>query len=152
MAEKKNPDFTASAVNLCNPPEIGKKLMELQDAQAKARTLDANLVAMPEYQELKAQEKLAADITAQIRGMVEAQGSYQDIDNGFYAVKQRRLTKQYNAELVESLYPEYAQAIIKKAVDTVKLNGLVKGGLVSEEALRRGLALTETETYAFIIK
>jgi len=53
MTEKKNPNYSASAVNLTNPPEIRLKLLELQEAQAKARTLDANLQAMPEYQELK---------------------------------------------------------------------------------------------------
>ncbi len=150
--EKRNPDYTASAVNLCNPPEIGLKLMELQDAQAKARTLDANLQAMPEYQELKEQEKLATDITAQIRGMVEAQGSYQDIESGFYAVKYKRVSKSYNAERFKANYPKESPVVIMETVNIKALEGLIKGGLLTEQDLDNHNVIERSESYAFYVR
>lgn len=152
MTEKKNPDYSASAVNLCNPADIGRKLMELQDTQAKARTLDATLQAMPEYQELKEQEKLAADIIAQVKGMVEVQGSYQDIESGFYAVKYQRISKSYLVEPFKVGFPKYATAVIEETVNAKALEGLVKGGLIPGDELKAKGVLVETPSYAFYIR
>ena len=152
MSERRNPDFSASAVNLINPSSQAQRLNELHAWQSKVSQLDAVLRAMPEYEELKTAESQVNLITERIKTFIDIEGSYQDVNSGVYAVKQRRLSKQYNAELFEATYPEYAPAIIKKAVDTVKLNGLVKGGLVSEDTMRQTLVMTETETFAYIIK
>jgi len=145
-------DFSASAVNLCNPPEIGEKLKELHDAQSKADTLDAVLKAIPEYEELQAQQRLVGDITAQIKGMIDAQGSYQDLDNERYALKYSRATKQYHAEPFIENYPKYAPAVIENSVNVKALEGLLKGGLLTEEGLEAYGVLTKKVDYAYYVR
>ena len=152
MAEKKNPDYSASAVNLCNPPELGQRLMAYRDCQAKVRILEANLEALPEFQELQACQKKIANINAEIRGMVDAQGSYQDIENGFYAVKQLKKTKLYSATNFESCFPEYATAVLTKSINVPVLEGLIKGNLLNEDGLRRAHIIEDKETFAYIVK
>ncbi len=152
MREKKNPDYSASAVNLCNPNEVHARLLELHTIQEKAERLDAVLHALPEYEELEACQQEMTQRRQDLQVVIDQLGSYQDTTTGEYAVKQRKLSKQYNAELFEQFYPEFARAILKKVVDTVKLNGLVKGGLVNEDGMRHSQVMTETETYAYIIR
>ncbi len=151
-ATKKNPDYTASAVKMCNPPEF-KVALEARAAHLdRIANLKAQLEAYPEWGELQFVQNELVKHDEMIHSMIDSLGSYQDIERGLYAVKQRKLTKQYSAGQFEANYPEFAPAVIKKAVDTVKLNGLVKGGLISEDAMRRALVMTETETFAYIIR
>ena len=152
MPEKKNPDYSASAVNLVNPPEIGLKLVEYQDYQARVKTLEANLEAIPEFQELQACQKEIADLNAQLRGMIDAQGSYQDIENGFYGVKQLKKTKLYSASNFEYYFPEYATAVLVKSINVPVLEGLIKGNLLNEDGLRRAHIIEDKESYAYIIR
>ena len=79
-------------------------------------------------------------------------GSYQDLDKGWYAVKQRKVSKSYNAEAFEKTYPQFAPAVIIKTVDTTKLNGLIKGGLLAEDDLVDVHIIKESESFAYIIK
>lgn len=152
MAEKKNPDYSNTAVNLCNPPEIGLKLMDYQNCQTKARTIEANLQAYPEFQELQDCQKKLADLNAQIRSMVDAQGSYQDIENSFYAVKYVRKSKVYQVEPFKEHYAKYAPAVIMETINAKALEGLVKGGLIEEADLRMHKVFTEDISYAYVIK
>ncbi len=148
---KRNPDYSASAVNLVNPPGIGKRLMDLQDVQARWRTLDANLQAMPEYQELQDQAVKVASLTDEIKAMVEAQGSYQDIESGFYAVKQRKESVTYKAELARQYLASSAlNMVLVESVDAKALGGLVKGGIVTPEQARQCGEIKES--FAFIIR
>jgi cell fate (sporulation/competence/biofilm development) regulator YlbF (YheA/YmcA/DUF963 family) len=148
---KKNPNYESSAVNLCNPPEIGQKLMEYQDCQARTRTLEANLEAIPEFQELQACQRNLNDINAQIRSMIDAQGSYQDIENGFYAVKQRRESINYKPELVRQYAPlKVASFVIVESVDTKALDALVKAGQMTPETARQCGEVKES--FAYIIR
>lgn len=93
MAEKKNPNYEDSAVNLCNPPEVKECLM----AQRARIQLLANLEAeaqayIPEEVKLtiaKLRDEIAAEDKS-IRGYIDTFGSYQDPEKGEYAVKQTR--------------------------------------------------------------
>ncbi len=155
--KRKNIDYSNSAVNLNNIPLMGEFLenlreqeKELQELQEKANSyipvdllscIEQNQLAINEYRNF---------ITKQI----EPFGSYQDLEQGLYAVKQRKVTKSYDAEAFEKKYPQYAPAIIVKSVDTTKLNGLIKGGLLNETDLKHpdiGV-ITEKEYYSYIIK
>ena len=151
MTEKKNPDYSASAVNLCNPLEVGPKLMQYQVYQAKVRTLEANLQAIPEFQELQACQKEIADLNAQLRGMIDAQGSYQDIEQGFYALKYRRESINYRPELVRQYAPsKVASFVLIESVDSKALDALVKAGQLTPEVARQCGEVKES--YAYIIR
>jgi hypothetical protein len=150
-AKRKNPDYTASAVNLVNPPEIGPKLMELQDIQARWSTLDANLQAMPEYQELQEQAAKLAAIRDEVKQLIDTFGSYQNIESGFYAVKQRKESMVYQALKARANLPvKLAELVIIESVDAKALDGLVKGGLVTPEQARKCGEVKET--FAYIIR
>jgi hypothetical protein len=155
--EKKNTDYSASAVNLCNPPEVGEVLRgqiarQLTLKQLKQQADDC----VPEELRQKIQA-LGDEIVKEndgLREYIDTFGSYQDLELGIYAVKQRTVSKSYNAVAFERIYPQYAPAVIIKAVDTTKLNGLIKGGLLNEDDLKHpdmGV-IKETESYRYIIK
>ena len=152
MAEKRNPDYSATAVNLCNPAEVCTKLTELHAAQENIAKLDSLLQAMPEYEDMKKFEKKAADITAQIKDMVDHLGSYQDTEAGTYALKYKRVSKSYNAERFKANYEKLAPAVIVEQVNVKALEGLIKGGLVTETDLDTHQIIERTESYAYIVK
>ncbi len=152
---KKNTDYSASAVNLCNPPELKDLLARLCEAQGNANEIKDRIDTAIPPELRRASEQIQDAISVlniEIRAAIEKYGSYQDVINGAYALKQRKASKTYNAQPFETNYPQFAPAVIIKAVDTTKLNGLVKGGLLTEEQLRQTGVLTETENYAYIIR
>lgn len=154
MAEKKNPDYSASAVNLCNPPEVKdllfgqlQRLVSLEDMRMRA---DSYIPA-----ELKAEiAKLEAEIVAEdkgIRGYIDTFGSFQDIEAGHYAVKQRRESITYQPTLVRRNLPENVAAmVIVETVDTKKIDGMVKGGFITTEDAKKCGEVKEM--FAYIIK
>ena len=71
---------------------------------------------------------------------------------GWYALKQRKVSKSYKPEPFEKAYPQFAPAVIIKAIDTSKLTGLIKGGLVNEAQLEADGVLVCTESFAYIIR
>ena len=152
MVEKKAADYSASAENLCNPAEVGLKLRELREIQSKIRTLEANLEAIPEFQGLQMHLEKQRDLDAQIRAMVDAQGSYQDMANGLYAVKYRRVSKTYKAQPFIENYPKYAPAVIENFVNTKALEGLVKGGLLDFQDLKQKGVVEETTSFAYYVR
>jgi hypothetical protein len=155
MVEKKNPDYSASAVMLTNPPQVMDLLTKhhrLGDEIEKIQLEIDDAIPRALLDKREGIQKELSETDKSLRQAIDEFGSYQNLDYGEYAVKQRRLTKQYNATLFETFFPEYATAVLKKTVDTVKLGGLVKGGLVSEEGMRRAQVMTEVETIAYIIK
>ncbi len=152
---KRNTDYSASVVNLCNPAKLAELLAHLYEAQGNANDIKDRIDATIPPELLKASAQIQDTISAlnaEIRAAIEKYGSYQDVINGAYALKQRRVSKTYNAQPFETNYPQFAPAVIIKAVDTTKLNGLVKGGLLTEEQLRQTGVLTETESFAYIIR
>jgi len=151
--EKKRADYSNSAENLINPPEIGEKLKELHKTELRIAELEAWLGGeCPEYMELKETEQKVADLTAQIKDMIDAQGSYQDTDLGWYAVKYRRVSKSYDPEPFIQAYPQFVPAVIINSVNTQALQGLIKGGLITEDDLKKNLVLKESISHAYVVK
>ena len=158
MAEiktKKNTDYSASAVNLCNPPEVKELLERLQVKQVSLQAITEKIEACVPAELREGASSLNNDIgelKMLLQQCVDRQGSYQDIERGEYAVKQRRVSKNYNVEPFEKTYPQFAPAVIVKAIDTSKLNGLIKGGLLDEARLEADGVLVCTSSFAYIIK
>ncbi len=157
VRKRTNPDYSASVVNLRNPQEVYALLVELYAAQANVSSLDATLRAMPEYEDMKRFEKKVADLIAELKGtaerpgMIDALGSYQDVENGHYALKQRKVSKWYDAKRFKANYPQYPSAILE-TMNLPVLEGLIKGGLLTEQDLDTHQVIKREETFAYIIK
>ena len=154
-ATRKNTDYSASAVKLCNPPEVEGLLLDLQNEQTSVEQLknQANALIPDELKvKIGQAEFTVAKLSTEIRRVIDKEGSYQDIEVGWYALKQRKVSKSYKAEPFEKNYPQFAPAVIIKAIDTAKLTGLIKGGLINEGQLEADGVLVCTESFAYIIK
>ena len=149
MVEKKNPDYTESAVNLTNPPEVIKAMGERESFASHIANLKALLEAYPEWEELKKAEQRLTDHDQYIRKLIDEFGSYQDTIVGIYGLKQLRKTITFIAEKIREVIPAYAEAVID-GVNKTKVNGLIKGGLISQEMA--DLCSQVKEDYAYIIK
>lgn len=148
---EKNKDYSASAVHLCNPPELKKVLEERRDFISHIANLKALLEAYPEWAELRKAEQRLADHDQYIREAINQFGSYQDVDKGWYALKQRKESITYTPELVKIiLEPKLASLVIVESVDSKALNSLVKGGLVSPEQIQQCGEVKES--YAYIVR
>ena len=153
--KRKPTDYSASAVNLGNDFELGERLHGLASLGREMVVVNNAIEsAIPkELKEKKADlESCIAQAITAIKTDIERLGSYQNLDRLWYAVKQRKVSKSYNPATFENLYPRYAPAVIVKAVDEKKLLGLIKGGLLTEGELKENQVLTETESFAYIIK
>lgn len=151
MSEKKNTDYSASAVNLVNPVEVGCKLAELAQLKINQARLEAVLQAYPEYGELAVLHRAQGLLEVQIKELIDEQGSFQDLEAGIYAVKQRREKLTYQVDLViQHLSSKLADLVLVKTVDSKALDGLVKGKLVTPEEARQ--CATVKEDFAYIIK
>jgi len=151
----KNTDYSASAVNLKNDINLAIDLQAYHGLSDQIKELQIKIdAAIP--QEMKDQlSSWQTQLNAcgeAVRTDIEQYGSYQDLDKGWYAVKQRKISKSYNAGLFRTYFPEFAPAVIIEAIDTTKLNGLIKGGLLNEEGLKRVSILEEKESFSIIIK
>jgi len=152
MAEKKRADYSESAENLVNPPEVKELLDKLHQAQATIAELDSLLIENETYKALKAETDLVSNVMGKIKEAIEAHGSYQDLEAGEYAVKYRRISKSYNAEKFAEFFPNYAPAVIIQVVNEAALEGLVKGKLITEEELKNTEVTQEKIGYAFYIR
>jgi hypothetical protein len=151
--DSKIPDYTNSAVNLCNPPDIGVKLAELAIHQADVVMYEGELKENDNWVSLKTSEQAISDTKAQIKAMIDALGSYQDLKAGHYAVKYRRVTQEYHAEkFVGNPFDQYRPAVIMEAINIGALNGLIKGKLLTDTNLKLLGVITEKENFAIIIK
>jgi hypothetical protein len=154
MTEKKNPDYSASAVNLTNPPEVQELLMAQRQRQTALVVLcdqaDACVPAELKAQIAELESTIAAE-QAGIKGYIDTFGSYQNLETGMYGVKQRRESVTYSPELMRKyLDPKIANLVIVESVDTRKLDGLIKGGFVTPEEVR-GCGEAK-ESFAYIIR
>lgn len=154
MTDKKNIDYSASAVNLVNPPQVEGLLRELQNQSTMASQLRNQAEALiPD--ELKTKIKKADDestrLSAEVHKAIDEFGSYQDLLSGSYAIKQMKRTIAYEPKLVrDNLDEKLARMVIIEAVDKTKLAGLVKGGFITQEQSDAcGIAQI---SYAYIIK
>ncbi len=155
--KRKNTDYSASAVNLTNDYRLGDSLNILRTRQEQLEKLneEARALIPAELHELiQAAEEMVKQSQGEIRQRIDEFGSFQDLTVGRYAVKQRKVSVSYDAARFKFLYPQYAPAVIVESVDTAKLKGLIKGGLLKEEDLKHPdvAVAKETEGFAYIIK
>lgn len=149
MPERKNPDYSESAIALVNPPDVLKMLMERQTVLNEISDLDSVMKAYPEYEQMTLRQQEIATLEQKIRGAIDRFGSYQDTINGVYGVKQIRRTVSFIAEKIRQVMPQYAEAVID-GVNKTKMNGLLKGGLITQEQADQ--CSQTKEDYAYIIK
>ena len=146
---KKNLDYSASAVNLTNAVEVKILLDAKARIDNEIRQIQTVMQAYPEWQALQELGEKQIAINAQIRAAVDQYGSDQDVSAGVYAVKQIRKTVTFIAEKIRQVIPQYAEAVID-GVNTEKMKGLIKGGLISSEQSNSCSAIKES--FAYIIK
>jgi hypothetical protein len=154
MTTKTNPDYSASAVNLTNPPEVLAIVISQSIRRKRLDNLreEANDCVPVELREsiIKLEDEIAAEDKS-LRGYIDTFGSYQDVESGYYAVKQRRESIIYRPELVNRFLPaKFAQLVIVESVDTRALDGLVKGNLVTQEQAKQCGEVKES--FAYVIK
>lgn len=150
MSEKKNPDYTESAVSLTNSPELRDMLMVRKERKVFADELEE---VLHETREWKAVQQVMADaneLDGRIKETIDRLGGFQDIDDGLYALRQRRLSLTYIPKLVRTILPKFAEALIEEVVNKEAMGGLLKGRLVSEE--QSEACAERTENLAYIIK
>ena len=151
----KNTDYSASAVKMVNPPETHTLLGELKNLKADLLVLNEQVDALIP-QELRDRieicQKWIIEKEVDIRLAVDMFGSYQDLDKGWYAVKQRKVSKSYDAQKFKSIYPSFTPVVIIEAVNEKALSGLIKGGLLTEDELEVHDIVKKSESFAYIIK
>ena len=155
--KRKNIDYSASAVNLTNPVQLQVDLRALDGLAKQIEELQAKMDACIPQELITSMDSLQTQRRAcevGLRSDIESYGSFQDLSLGWYAVKQRKVSVSYDAARFKFLYPQYALAVIIESVDTAKLKGLLKGGLLREEDLKHpDVAIAkESESFAYIVK
>ncbi len=152
MADRKNNDYAESAENLTNPQEVIALYHEMQLIQHSLDALNNKLAAVAgDVLDAIAQETATmGKVRRELIAAIDLHGSYQDVENGFYALKQRKISVTYLADKVLQFIPEFAQAVIEQVVNKSKIEGLLKGGLIT--IARVDTVSIKTETFAYIIK
>jgi len=153
--EKKNTDYSASAVNLTNPETVASYLtiyhtdcQSLADLQAQAAAC-----VPPDLQaKIRDYQQSLTNAQQYLRTLIDSDGSYQDIERGIYAVKQRKVSISYNPQILRGKHPAEAALVIEEMVNGTKLAGLIKGGLLDLATLKAEGSSKETETFTYIIK
>ncbi len=151
---KQNPDYSASAVMLTNPPQVEGLLRDFQNQETALQQLrneaDALIPKFLKDKIVHAGEMLSVTSKA-IRAAIDEFGSFQDTDNGRYAVKQRREFVNYKPELVRQYAPsKVASFVLIESVDSKALDALIKAGQLTPEQARQCGEVKES--FAYIIK
>jgi hypothetical protein len=148
---KKNIDYSASAVNLCNPTQVEVALGKYTYLQQRIDELKAQLEAYPEQQEIDELSKQQEEIRRGIIAGIDTYGSYQDLLGGHYAVKQRAVTVSYSPEKChEVLHSSLVAAVIVESVDKGTVEALAKAGRITDTQLEA--ISKKSESYRFIIR
>lgn len=154
MTEKKNINYEASAVNLVNPPPVIADLRTLRDCQANIALIKEKIAAcIPQEltDTLNQAEKALALMAENIKIDIVAYGSYQNLETGEYALRQRRESITYKPEFVRQFAPaQVAYAVIVEAVDSKVMETLIKSGKIEPETAKQ-CGIVE-EKFAFIIR
>ncbi len=154
-ANRRNPDYSASAVKLCNPPEVKELLLAQKNRMVNLSKLQEKI---DNYipPELKAElEQVQHEIEIEdksLRGYIDTFGSYQDVEAGMYAVKQCKKSANYEAEALKKLYPQFSTAVIVETVNKTAIEGLIKGGLLYKARLESEGVLVISESFAYVVK
>lgn len=152
---KKNPDYTASAINLCNPNEVKLALIELYTAQANLVMLESkvrDLIPKELRDEVEAIRKDVTGLNQSVREAIEEHGSFQDVENGNYALQQLKKSSVYHVDPFKEHFSKHTGSVVEETINRKALEGLVKGGLIEQADLEGFKVVTYDETRAFIIK
>lgn len=144
-------DYSKSAINLCNPEQVRQLLTELY---ARHKDLEEAKARIPQEiaVEIGTLEERLSDLQKMIREAIDEHGSYQDMENGFYAVKYKRISRVYHAEPFKEHYPKFVPAVIVETINAKALEGIIKGGLIEEADLKMHKVITEDVGYAYIVR
>lgn len=146
----KNNDYSQSAVNLCNPTEVSQMMENRRTIVENLNRMEQEIKELELYRLIEATRESIIALDEDIKKVIEEHGSFQDVEAGVYALKQRRVSVTYMPGLARENIPEYAAAVIEEVVNKQKVGGLLKGGLITQE---QADAMSEiTESFAFIIK
>jgi len=152
---KKNLDYSASAVNLTNPPEVAE-VLRCQIARRmtlnQLRNQAEDCVPLVLRNRIKELEEEIASENEGIKGYIDSFGSYQNLDLGIYALKQRRVSVSYDPKTLRSFHPAEANLVIEETVNSTKINGLIRGGLLDPGTLKTEGITKEAESFVYIIK
>ena len=151
---RKATDYTNSAVNLQNHESYIGMFESLRHWQENKAKLESELKAKNTelYGLLEGCDKEIGIIMNDIRLSIDQYGSYQDLEKGWYAVKQRAISKSYDAQAFKDNYIKLAPAVIVETVNEKALQGLIKGGLLTEEELKEKGVTQGSESFRYIIR
>ncbi|MFA5379396.1 MAG: hypothetical protein WC455_26805 [Dehalococcoidia bacterium] len=138
MVDKKNPDYSKSAKSITNAPETIEAYnvwLSLVNEVTKAdeviqKCIPADLKETRDRLILEAQS--ARDY---LESKVKEYGGYQDTVTGQYALIIEAKRPQYDAKKFETAFPRESPIVIEKAVNEKALDGLIKGGILTEADL-----------------
>lgn len=135
------PDYSNSAIDLTNPNETKNLLLAWGKARRYNEECDRALAAitadLPEREALDKSLHLLNEAYAKVKEAIDRAGSYQDIPEGLYAIKQGRVSVTYDPVKVRAEMPEYAGGIIHETVRPEGIHGLLKGKLVTDKQVER---------------
>ena len=149
---KKNIDYSASAVNLGDYEPVKVALNVYKGLETKAAVCRLKLEETPEWIELEKISNQLNELKQEVKEAIDECGSYQDVENGWYAVKQRKESKSYLPEPFAKNFEKYAPAVIVETINVKALEGLIKGKLITEEELDKAGVIQRAESFAYIIK
>jgi hypothetical protein len=151
---RENTDYSASAVNLGNNLTVIAKLGDLEalrDELNKCRAEAEALIPQDIKDRISEYVKAIADCEESLRMDIDTFGSYQNVKQGRYAVKQRKESISYKPELVRQYAPaKVVSFVIVEAVDAKAMDALIKAGQVTQEDARKCGEVKES--FAYIIK
>lgn len=148
--KSKNPDYTESAVNLNNSPELKDMLLVLRQKRKDIEGLESVLHETAEWKLIEELEAAFFELNDQIKKTIDRLGGFQSIDEGLYGLRQRRLSLSYIPKLVRTILPKLAEALIEEVVNKKVMDGMLKGGVVSQE--QSEACAERTEVLAYIIR
>jgi hypothetical protein len=146
-----NKDYSKSAKNLCNPPELEGYLMALRGLNEEKARYELALSETDLAKQIDFYSKQIDSIKAAIKELVRDSGSYQDLDAGLYAIQQIKRTVTYMPSKVKEFLPDYKDAIVKEFADGEVIAGLLKAKLIDPKKAELCEKVTESED-TFIIK
>ena len=149
-----NPNYHNSCHNLTNPETTHAALESWRDCVAALADVEAAIEeSIPaDLRTLRDECARAIDTAREsLKVLIDSDGSYQDVFAGHYAVKQSKNATVYHPDQCRVAIPQFAAVVIEETVNTDKIKGLLKGGLISETDVEK-FSTKEPLSPAYIIK
>ena len=151
---KRNPDYSASAVMLTNPPQVGDLLTKHRRLGNEIEKIQGEIDhSIPQLllDQRETVRKALSETDKLLRQAIDEFGSYQNVEYGEYALKQKRESLNYKPELVRQYAPsKVASFVLIESVDSKALDGLLKAGQLTLEQARQCAEIDIK--YAYIIR